>query len=79
MATGSVFENKRSRAVRIPAETRSSTGINKAKVRIAGLDRVLSPVDRAWDTFFAEGPALADDRLLERAEQGPPQGREPLQ
>ena len=77
MATGSVFENNRTQAVRLPAETRFPPGIKKVNVRVVGPDRVLSPVDRTWDTFFL-GEASSDD-LIERGEQGPHQVREPLQ
>ena len=78
MATGSVFENNRTQAVRLPAETRFPPGIKKVSVRVVGPDRVLSPVDRTWDTFFLEGEA-SPDVLLDRGEQGAPQEREPLQ
>lgn len=54
MATGSVFENDHTQAVRIPAEMRFAAGIRKVSVRMIGPDRVLSPVDRTWDTFFLE-------------------------
>ena len=79
MPTGSVFEIDHRQAVLLPADTRFPRGVRQVSVRVVGPDRVLSPVDRAWDTFFSAGPALADDRLLERGEHGPPQGREPLQ
>jgi antitoxin VapB len=78
MATGSVFENNRTQAVRLPAEMRFPPGIKKVNVRVVGPDRVLSPVDRTWDTFFQEDEASAD-ALLDRGEQGAPQERQPLQ
>ena len=79
MATGSVFENNRTQAVRIPAEMRFAPGIKKVNVRVLGPDRVLSPVDRTWDTFFLEGEAATGDVRIRRGEQGPPQEREPLE
>ena len=79
MPTGLVFEIDHGQAVLLPADTRFPRGVRQVSVRVVGPDRVLSPVDRAWDTFFSEGPASADDRLPERDEQGPPHGREPLQ
>ena len=78
MPTGSVLEIDHSQVVLLPAEARFPRDVRQVSVRAAGPDLVLSPVDRAWDTFFAEGPACADDRLPERAEQGPPQVREPI-
>jgi len=79
MPTGSVIEIDHSQVVLLPAETHFPRGVRQVSVRVVGPDLVLSPVDRTWDTFFSEGPASADDRLPERAEQGPPQGREPIQ
>lgn len=79
MATGSVFENNRTQAVRIPAEMRFAAGITKVSVRMVGPDRVLSPVDRTWDTFFLDGAPPADDVLIRRGNQGAPQEREPLE
>ena len=78
MATGSVFKNNRTQAVRLPAETRFPPGIDRVNVRVVGPDRVLSPIDRTWDTFFLEG-AAAPEVLLQRGEQGASQEREPLQ
>ena len=79
MATGSVFENNRTQAVRIPAEMRFAAGIKKVNVRAVGPDRVLSPVDRTWDTFFLQGAAATDDMRIERGDHGPPQERAPLE
>ena len=77
MATGSVFENNRTQAVRLPAETRFPARVKKVKVRVLSCDRVLSPLDQTWDSFF-----LADDTEdihIERGEQGAHQEREPLE
>ena len=79
MATGSVFENNRTQAVRIPAEMRFAAGVRKVNVRVVGPDRVLSPVDRTWDTFFLEGAVATDDVSIDRGDQGPPQERAQLE
>ncbi len=76
MATGSVFENNRTQAVRLPAETRFPKGVKHVRVRVLGCDRVLSPLEHSWDSFF-----LADDSEdihIERGQQGIEQTREPL-
>ena len=44
----------------------------------AGPDRVLSPIDHSWDTFFLKGTAATDDARIRRGDQGPPEQREPL-
>ena len=79
MATGSVFENNRTQAVRIPAEMRFAAGVRKVNVRAVGPDRVLSPIGHTWDTFFREGAAATDEVRIERGDQGPPQERAPLE
>ncbi len=69
MATGSIFENNRTQAVRLPRETRFPEGIKKVTVRIVGKDRVLSPVESTWDSFFAAEESVTDDFMEERATQ----------
>ena len=69
MAKGTVFENNRTQAVRLPAATRFSADVKNVFVRVLGKDRVLSPVDNAWDSFFLNTPPVSDDFLTERASQ----------
>ena len=76
MATGSVFENNRTQAVRLPAGTRFPGSVKKVRVRVLGCDRVLSPLDQTWDSFF-----LADDDediRIERGKQGIQKERKPF-
>ena len=69
MATGSVFENNRTQAVRLPAETRFPEGVKKVSVRVLGRDRVLSPLGCTWDSFFRSTDAVSEDFMTERAVQ----------
>ena len=69
MITGSVFENNRTQAVRLPAETRFPEGVKRVNVRVVGFDRVLSPVENTWDSFFLSEETVTDDFMLERASQ----------
>jgi antitoxin VapB len=69
MATGSVFENNRTQAVRLPAETPFPEGVKKVSVRVVGRDRVLSPLGSTWDSFFSASGAVTDDFMAERATQ----------
>ena len=77
MATGSVFENNRTQAVRLPVETRFPKGVKKVNVRVVGQDRVLSPIEHTWDSFFLSEERVTDDFLTERASQDQPE-REPF-
>ncbi len=76
MATGSVFENNRTQAVQLPAGTRFPGSVKKVRVRVLGCDRVLSPLDQTWDSFFLADDA--DDVHIERDKQGIQNKREPF-
>ena len=66
MSTGTVFENNRTQAVRLPADTRFPEGIKHVSVRVVGYDRVISPVEKAWDSFFFGDKHVSDDFMTER-------------
>lgn len=67
MAQGSVFENNRTQAVRLPAGTRFPPGVKKVHVRVVGQDRILSPVGRGWDSFFQSDEDVTEDFMVERS------------
>lgn len=69
MATGSIFVNNRTQAVRLPVGTRFPEGGKKVIVRVFGKDRVLSPVENTWDSFFFSEEKVTDDFMTERASQ----------
>ena len=73
MATGSVFVNNRTQAVRLPAESRFPDEVKKVTVRVLGHDRVLSPVDKTWNSFFLSEERVSDDFMPERASQDQPE------
>jgi len=77
MPKGSVFENNRTQAVRLPAETRFPDDVKHVSVRVIGKDRILSPVENTWDSFFLSEESVSDDFLQERATQTQAD-REPL-
>ncbi len=69
MATGSVFVNNRTQAVRLPAEARFPEDVKKVSVRVQGVDRILSPANKTWDSFFLGDSTVTEDFLTERATQ----------
>ncbi len=69
MVTGSVFENNKTQAVRLPAETRFPDDVKRVNVRVVGSDRILSPVEKTWDSFFLSSANVSDDFIDERASQ----------
>ena len=69
MSLGTVFQNNRTQAVRLPVDSRFPEKVKKVVVRIVGKDRVLSPVENAWDSFFLSEDGVTDDFMTERASQ----------
>ncbi len=69
----SVFINNRTQAVRLPVESRFPDDIKKVTVRVVGKERILSPTDSLWDSFFLSNQSVTDDFLTERASQEQPE------
>lgn len=69
MSTGSVFENNRTQAVRLPADSRFPDGVKRVNVRVVGADRVLSPIENTWDSFFLSEQEVSAGFMSERASQ----------
>jgi antitoxin VapB len=69
MTVSTVFTNNRSQAVRLPADMRFPDRIKKVEVRVVGQERIIAPVDSAWDSFFINGPIVSADFMAERASQ----------
>ncbi len=69
MNFGTVFQNNRTQAVRLPVGSRFPEKVKKVVVRIVGKDRVLSPVENTWDSFFLSEDGVTDDFMKERASQ----------
>jgi antitoxin VapB len=73
MTTTTVFTNNRSQAIRLPAELRLPDNVKRVDVRARGRERIITPLGQTWDSFFLEGPHVADDFLNERASQDQPE------
>lgn len=69
MSRGTVFISNRTQNVRIPADVRFPDNVKNVTVRAVGKDRIISPVENAWDSFFLSGEAVSDDFITERASQ----------
>jgi antitoxin VapB len=66
-----VFSNNRTQAVRLPAEARLPEEVKRVIIRIRGRERIITPIENTWDTFFLNGPLVTDDFLNERGVQMP--------
>lgn len=73
MTTSTVFINNRTQAVRLPAEMRFPESIKKVEVRAVGQERIISPAETSWDSFFLGSLTVTDDFMTERASQQQPE------
>jgi antitoxin VapB len=70
MITATVFENNKSQAVRLPVSVRFDSTVKKVFIRTLGKDRIITPVENTWDSFFlSPETSVSDDFLNERPEQ----------
>ena len=69
MTTSTVFTNNRRQAVRRPADMRLPANVKQVDIRARGLERIIAPLGHTWDSFFIDGPQVADDFMETRASQ----------
>ena len=69
MARGLIFTINFTQVVRLTAETRFPDNVKDVDVRVVGRDRILSPVENTWDSFFLSKEAVSDDFMVERLDQ----------
>ena len=69
MKVGSIFKNNRTQAVRLPAEVRFPENVSHVHVRIVGKDRILSPINASWDSFFLTEERPSEDFMEKRPNQ----------
>lgn len=69
MTTSTVFINNRTQAVRLPAELRFPDEIKQVNVRAIGSERIISPLDKTWDSFFKGASPASVDFMETRASQ----------
>ncbi|MEQ1615417.1 MAG: type II toxin-antitoxin system VapB family antitoxin [Hyphomicrobiaceae bacterium] len=69
-----LFKNNQTQAVALPSDVAFPEGVHEVEVVKVGDSRVISPVGRRWDAFFASEQKLTDDFMTERV-QGTFEGR----
>ena len=69
MLKGSIFVNNKTQAVRLPIDARFDDSVKRVVIRKVGKERILSPIENTWDSFFLSDDKVSDDFLAERAEQ----------
>jgi antitoxin VapB len=61
MIISTVFTDGHEQAVWIPAEARFPERVKRVSVRALGKERIITPVESTWDSFFMNGPQASDD------------------
>ncbi|MGV7963220.1 type II toxin-antitoxin system VapB family antitoxin [Photorhabdus tasmaniensis] len=69
MHSSKVFISNRTQNVRIPADVRFPDNVKNVTVRAIGKERIISPIENVWDSFFMSDECPTDDFLPERASQ----------
>jgi antitoxin VapB len=77
MARSTVFVTNRSQAVRLPKAVAFPDGVHQVEIIKLGYSRLVTPIGRRWDEFFADGPRASEDFMNKRDQPGVEQ-REPL-
>ncbi|MCC6778957.1 MAG: antitoxin [Hyphomicrobiales bacterium] len=72
-----IFKSNKTQAVRLPKDVAFPEGVREVEIIKIGNSRVISPVGQRWSSFFATGPHVTDDFLIER-DQGEFEDREPM-
>ena len=75
MSKSSVFYNNKSQAVRLPADTRFPDTVKRVNVRVVGKERIISPAENTWDSFFLAPEGVSEDFMPDRQDL-PQQERE---
>nr|WP_315489368.1 type II toxin-antitoxin system VapB family antitoxin [uncultured Rhodoferax sp.] len=69
MSNSTVFTNNRSQAIRLPADMRLPASVKRVSVRARGMERIITPIENTWDSFFLDSPPVPEDFLPTRASQ----------
>ncbi len=69
MVATTLFINNRTQAVRLPVELRLPSEVKRVDIRARGIERIISPLNQSWDSFFKDGPLPTADFMTERASQ----------
>ncbi len=73
MLESSVFLNNQTQMVKIPPKVRFDKNIKKVAIRKVGNERIISPVNHTWDSFFLSDERVDDDFLAERETNNQPE------
>lgn len=70
--------NNRTQAVRLPSDVRFPASVKKVEVRVLGRERIITPIESQWDSFFLDDVALPSADFMEVRDSQTQSDREPL-
>jgi len=53
----------------LPEDARFPAGVRRVEVRVIGNDRIISPIESSWESFFRDGKTVSEDFLEDRGSQ----------
>ena len=65
MIIGKVLIQGATQLVELPPATEFPSSVTEVTIRLNGPDRILSPANKSWDSFFLQGQAVSEDFMLE--------------
>lgn len=65
--------SQRASSCTLPAALRLPDNVKRVDVRASGCERIIAPLGQTWDSFFLNGPPVADDFMQARASQDQPE------
>jgi antitoxin VapB len=65
MEQGSVFQNNRSQAIRLPKAVALPDDVKRVDIVAVGRTRILAPAGESWDAWF-DGQGVSPDFMTER-------------
>ena len=70
MKLNSSYIDNTTQVIRLPISTNFPEQVKKVIVRVVGNERILSPIDNTWDSFFqSTEQKVSDDFMEQRASQ----------
>lgn len=64
-----IFTDKKTQIIHLPLEACFDAQVKRVFIRINGKERILTPIENTWDSFFLSEEKVTDDFLTERAIQ----------
>jgi len=65
MVITTVMEDGLTQLILLPAQASFTQGVTRLNIRLLGNERILSPSQKTWNSFFLNGPKVTDYFLVD--------------